>query len=175
MRPQGGAVTRGQSVLPLAASDSHTDAVSASPNRILIGSVAAVTVLAVVAVVVAALRPAAEYDPASPEGTVQAYLQRLLKGAEEEALAYVDPDSGCSFEDARSAWVPSAARVLLVSTDSDEDRAEVEVRIIESSSSGPFDSYEFSREEVFRLRRDGDGWLITGEPWPLFFCRGSSP
>jgi hypothetical protein len=144
-----------------------------SPNRVLFGVVGGVIVVAAVAVLVAALRPAPEYDPASPEGTVQAYLQSLLEGDEEQALAYLDPETGCNVSEVRSAWVPSAVRVVLVSTDTAQDEAKVEVRIIESSRSGPFDSYEFSREEEFSLRRDGDGWLITGEPWPLFFCRGS--
>ncbi|CAN5750273.1 hypothetical protein BH23ACT5_BH23ACT5_24210 [soil metagenome] len=145
-----------------------------NPNRVLLGAVGAVVLLAVAAVVVAALRPAMELDTATPEGTVQAYLQGLFDDDAEIALSFIDPDSGCTVEDIRSAHVPTSSRVVLLSTETESDGAVVEVRVTEDAGSGPFDSYEFSHEQEFSLRNDGDRWLISGEPWPLYICRGSS-
>lgn len=145
------------------------------PNRILAIVVGAVVLLAVVAAVVAATRPAPVFDPSTPEGTVQSYLQTLFEDDEEGAASYLAPETGCDANDLAQADEGNSVRVLLGDIDLDIDTARVEVEIIVTSADGPFGGYEYRVDETFSLRRNGEGWLITGEPWPVYFCEGRTP
>lgn len=141
------------------------------PNRVLMLLVGAILAVAVVAAVLSATRSPAAYDPDSPEGTVQAYLEAALQGDNEEAAGYFAADSGCDAEDLDRAHVTDSARVVLVDTDVEGDRARVDVEVAYSSG-GPFDTSEYTEDQTFRLARAGQQWELTGTPWPLFGCGG---
>lgn len=145
------------------------------PNRILAIVVGVIVVLAIVAGVVASTRPAPEFDPSTPEGTVQLYLQTLFDDDEEGAAGYLAPENACDADDLAQADEGESVRVLLGDVNIDADTARVEVEIIVTSADGPFGGYEYSVDESFTLRREGEGWLITGEPWPAYFCEGRAP
>lgn len=144
------------------------------PNRILSIVVGAVVLLGVAAAIVAATRPAPQIDVSTPEGVVQAYLQDVFEGNEEEAAAWIDPASGCDAADLARAFASRSARVVLVDTTIDGSTARIEVRMTYGGG-GPFDASEYSEEQHFELRRSGASWLITGEPWPMFYCEGGKP
>lgn len=141
-----------------------------SPNRVLMVILGTVGVLVVVAVVVIALRPPATFDPATPEGAVQGYLEAVFDDDETAALGYLEPKSPCDEHDISDASVDSSARVVLVETEVDDDTARVEVEMTFSRGQGLFDSYEYSQDESFDLVDFGDRWLLTGEPWPVRVC-----
>lgn len=143
---------------------------SVSPNRVLMVILGTVGVLVVVAVVVIALRPPATFDPATPEGAVQGYLEAVFDEDESTAVGYLEPKSQCNERDISDASVDSSARVVLIDTEIDGDTARVEVEVTFSQGQGPFDSYEYSQDHSFDLVDSGDRWLLTGEPWPVRFC-----
>lgn len=145
---------------------------SVSPNRVLVVILGTVGVLVVVAVVAIALRPPATFDPATPEGAVQGYLEAVFDEDESTAVGYLEPKSPCDERDISDASVDNSARVVLVDTEVDGDTARVEVEVTFSRGQGPFDSYEYSQNESFDLVDSGNRWLLTGEPWPVHFCRG---
>lgn len=139
------------------------------PERILAIVVAAIVVIASVAAVVASQRDEPTYDPATPEGVVQSYLRAVIDGDEDEALAHLDPTAGCDWDDADTFGI-DVSRAVLLASDVEGDEARVEVELVFEAGGGPFDPYEYSQEETFRLVQGEAGWLITDEPWPFFFC-----
>lgn len=141
------------------------------PNRILAIVVGAMVVLAAVVVVLSANRSTAEYDPGTPEGTVQAYLQAVTAGDYAEAATFLDPSGDCDVDDLDRAGSPDSARVYLVRTEVEDDTATVTVEITVPSG-GPFDTAGSSETHLFRLTRSGGDWRLTGTPWPLYFCEG---
>jgi hypothetical protein len=129
-------------------------------------------VLAAVVLVLSANRFTADYDPGTPEGTVQAYLQAVTTGDYAEAATFLDPSGDCDVDDLDRAGVPDSARVYLVRTEVEGDAATVTVEITLPSGGGPFDTAGVSETHLFRLVRSGGDWRLTGTPWPLYTCEG---
>jgi hypothetical protein len=143
------------------------------PNRILAIVVGAMVVLAAVVVVLSANRSTADYDPGTPEGTVQAYLQAVTTGDYAEAATFLAPSSDCDVEDLDRAGTPDSARVYLVGTETEGETTTVTVEVT-LPSGGPLDT-ESSETHLYRLTRSGGDWRLTGTPWPLYFCEGDTP
>lgn len=141
------------------------------PNRVLAIVVGGIALVALVAAVLAATRSEPEFDPATPEGTVQGYLQAVFDEDEDEALSYLAVDTACDRDDFRGVVTSESARVVLRGAEVDGDVATVEVEIAYTGGQGPFDTYEWSEDQTFELEREGDSWVLVGEPWPLYFCR----
>lgn len=145
-------------------------------NRILAAAVAGLLVIAVVAVVVSATRPRAQFEEGSPEAAVQSYLEAVWAGDGQGALEHLEPDTGCTATDLEQGYVDDRARVVLRDSRRDGDTAVIEVELVRSGG-GPFGGDEWSETETFRLVEGAAGWLITGSPWPAFGCtgKGSEP
>lgn len=141
------------------------------PNRVLAVVVGGIALVALVAAVLAATRSEPEFDPVTPEGTVQGYLQAVFDEDEDEALSYLAADTACDRDDFRGVVTSESARVVLRGAEVDGEVATVEVEIAYTGGQGPFDTYEWSEEQTFELEREGDRWVLIGEPWPLYFCR----
>ncbi|WP_300007546.1 hypothetical protein [Pseudonocardia sp.] len=141
------------------------------PDRVLLILVVAVAVVAAVAGVLAAVRPVAEYDRATPEGVVQAYLGAVVDGDHDEAVRLLADGSRCTVVDLDRAYVPDGVRVVLRDARVTGDGARVQVDVARSSA-GPFDGSEYVEEHTFRLTRTGTGWRVAGEPWPMYGCGG---
>lgn len=139
------------------------------PNRILAIVVGVVAVVAVVAGVLAATRQAPEYDRGTPAGVVQAYLSAVIDGNNQEAAGFLAADSSCDLTDLDRAYVPDEVRVVLRDTEVDAGTARVAVDVA-MSSGDLFGGSEYSEKHTFSLTRVGGGWLITGEPWPMYEC-----
>lgn len=144
------------------------------PTRVLVIVVGVIVLLAVAAAVLSATRPDTELSRGTPERTVQAYLQAVSDGDTEEAAELIEPGSDCESEDLDRAYYPDSARVVLLDSETEGERARVEVEVI-SSSGGPFDSSEYTEKHIFRLVRSGGTWLLGGAPWPLYDCPGGPP
>lgn len=146
---------------------------SMKPERVLLLLVAGIVVLAVVAGVVSALRPVSEFEPGTPEATVQAFLQAVFEGDEETAESYLASDSRCDASDIERARADDSSRVVLRESDIEDGRARVTVEIVSSRDGGPFDVDEYSRRRTFDLVQESGEWRLEEAPWPLFSCRGA--
>lgn len=148
---------------------SHTGRVR--PNRVLAIVVGCIALVAMVAAVLAVTRPEPEFDPTTPEGTVQGYLRAVFDQDEDLALGYLEGNTECDRNDFGGVVTSDSARVVLRGTQVDGDEATVEVEIAYTGGQGPFDTYEWSEDQTFELEREGGRWVLVGEPWPLYFCR----
>lgn len=144
------------------------------PERVLLIVVGGIVVLAVVAGVVAALRPVEDFEPGTPEASVQGFLRAVFEGDEEAAEGYLATDSECSASDVEEARTTGSARVVLRESDTENGTAHVSVEIVSSSRGGPFEVDEYSRNRTFDLVQEGDEWRLDRVPWPLFSCRGDN-
>jgi hypothetical protein len=145
--------------------------VGGRPNRILAIVVGAIVVLATAVVTVSAKSSTADYDPGTPEGTVQAYLRAVTSGDYAEAATFLDPAGDCDVEDLDRAGGSDSARVYLVRTGVEGDTATVTVDVTRPSG-GPLDTAEYTETHLFRLTRSDGDWRLSGTPWPLYNCEG---
>ena len=90
-------------------------------NRTLAIVVGGIVVLAVVAAIFSATRPASSFDQATPQGTVQAYLRAVFKGDHEEAARFLDPAGSCDVEDLDRNGTVDSPRVVLRETSTQAD------------------------------------------------------
>ncbi len=146
------------------------------PERFVLiagGAVLAVVVLAVGVIIALGGPEKADYDPASPEGVVQRYLEAVRRGDDdaarellsERARQQIDTDGGISKY--RPASVDDDRLVTLERTEVTGDRATVWLRIQDSSGSGlTLDRYSWTLT-VPLVREDGD-WLID-DPYVVLF------
>lgn len=139
------------------------------PNRVLAIVVGVIAVLAVVAGVFSATRPAREYDRGTPEGVVQAYLSAVIDGDHQEAATFLAAESPCGVEDLDQTYLPDEVRVVLRDTEVDGDAARVDVDVAMASGE-PFEGSEHVEKHTFRLARSAGLWRITGAPWPMYDC-----
>jgi hypothetical protein len=141
------------------------------PDRILLIVLAALAVVAAVAGVLAAIRPVPEYDRATPEGVVQAYVTAVIDDDHDEAARFLADTSPCSVADLDRAFLPDGVRVVLREARVTGDTARVVVGVA-TSSGELFDGSENTETHTFRLTSSGGTWLVTGQPWPMFDCDG---
>ncbi|AXH95398.1 hypothetical protein DV701_03990 [Ornithinimicrobium avium] len=137
-------------------------------GTVLAVAVAVLVVLAVVAGVLAATRPGPDLPPGSPEATVQDYLSLVHDGDLEAAAELLDPAGACTVEDLHQGYGDPGARMVLRDSRVEGDRASVRIAFVYTD--GPFGADGWESDERFQLVRDGDRWVITGEPWPMYVC-----
>jgi len=126
-----------------------------------LAAVAAVVIL----VAIGLNREPAEFDPDTPEGTVQAYIAALVEGDFETAASFWS-EEGCapsSIEPTRGAPDISAT---LIRADEGDDEATVVIQITENVSDPVSGIYEY--QEWFSLVRRADAWQIRQPSWPYY-------
>ena len=146
-------------------------------TRWLVG-VAVAIVLAVVVSIAAALAGGEErlYEPETPEGTVQRYLRAVADRDAEAAREYLAPEmlEDCPDDflcgQLRSGGQNRDFRASLLQTRQAGEGTEVRVRISERYGNAPFESDEFSHEEIFLLEQHDGRWLIEEPAWPVYGC-----
>lgn len=145
------------------------DAATRGPNRVLLLALAAVALVATLAGVVIAQRSGPGYDPATPEGTVQAYLDAVLHGDADRAARLLAPGSPCAVADLDRAALPVDVRVTLreVRVTGDTARVDLDAALRSGDLFGGTETFE---QHVLRLARHDGTWLLTGEPWPAARC-----
>ena len=139
------------------------------PNRILLLVLAAVALVATVAGVLAAHRSGTSYDPATPEGTVAAYLAAVIDGDHEQSARFLVAGSPCSVADLDHVDLAAGVRVALRGVQVTGDSAWVDVDVA-TPTGDLFGGSETFERHTFRLIRPGGAWLLTGEPWPMSGC-----
>jgi hypothetical protein len=122
-------------------------------------------VVAVVALVVIGLnRGPANFDPETPEGTVQAYLDALARSDFDTASSYW-ATNGC-IPQSNVPTMGTDVSAALVSTDGNDIQANVVVRITESSAD-PLNGLN-EHEEWFTMINEGGDWKIQQPSWPYW-------
>lgn len=141
------------------------------PDRVLLGIVAAIAVLVVVALAVVFLRGEPQpLDESSPAGVVQRYSKAVIDADPAAADAYLTDSAR-----ARCATFygsAQASRVVLVSTTERGETATVKVGIVHTAPDGPFGPSEYSEEAVIVLARVAGAWKINDLPYSLQTCSG---
>jgi hypothetical protein len=143
---------------------------SGRPDRTLIVLVSIIAAIVLLALVVVFTRGApAPLDPATPEGTVQAYTTAVLAGDRAAATALLVQTIGGDCQ--RSDVYPSdGTRVTLVSTTVSGDSATVRVAISENAGGGIFGTSSYEYDDVFGLTQEGGDWKIATAPWQFTIC-----
>lgn len=141
-------------------------------GAVLAVAVAVLVVLAVVAGVLATTRPGPDLPPGSPEATVQDYLRLVHDGDLDAAAELLDPAGRCTVEDLDQSYADVDARMVLRDSSVEGDRATVRIAFVHTD--GPLGADTWESDERFELARDGDRWVITGEPWPMYQCSSTS-
>jgi hypothetical protein len=130
----------------------------------------ALGVATVVALVVFGLnRPPVELDPASPEGTVQQYLDALGRGDFDTAASFW-ATTGCTPESEIPTMPTDVAAALEDVTEDGDGAVTVVVRITQSPSDLMGGAYDY--QEWFRLVDEDGTWRIEQPAWPYYdqFC-----
>ncbi len=138
----------------------------ARPTTVLAIVAALVVALALIAAIVSNGRERPQLDASTPEGVVQLYISALFDDDIAAAVKYLDPANGCT-DSVPEAYLPDTVRIAVVTSETTNQSARVEVEIDEGSG---FDG-SWSHQESFTLRSESGTWLITGEPWPLYECK----
>ena len=142
------------------------------PNVVLLVIAALVVGLAVIAAVVSANRTTPSPDLATPEGVVQAYVVAVIDADQEKMESFLDPGLGCKAPFPYFS-PPQAASLALVSSRTSGSTATVVVEITEGEGRGPFLGGIYTHRENFTLVSRNDRWLISGNPWPIYECKGN--
>lgn len=137
------------------------------PNLVLAVVAGLVVVLAVVAWIVSGSKEPQKLDPTTPEGTVQTYILALSTKDDETVVALLDPELECKVP-LRNDYLPNAISLTLVSSKTTGEDAVVVFEVTEYGD-GPFDSW--NHRETFELKKADPGWIITGNPWPIYSCK----
>ena len=146
----------------------------AKPDRTLLGILAIIAALVVIAIVVVFTSGSPELrEPGTPERVVQDYATAVIDGDTEAAAelltqTWKDECQGMGY----GAETPNL-RITLVSTREHGDTATVTVSVASGNDGGPFGGTGYDFEDAFQLERAGDAWLIGSAPWELTICPGS--
>jgi hypothetical protein len=128
---------------------------------------AGLVVLVVALVAVALYRGPTTFDPTTPEGAVQEYLQAVADGRWEDAFAVLDPEAFADCEPSdMMIGVTEPFTATHEGTTYVGDRAGVEVKLRFGDPGGIGSGWE--TWERFELIESDGFWYITGDPWPYF-------
>ena len=142
-------------------------------SRLLVWMGAGLAVLVIVAAIVVAFRSPAHFEPGTPEAVVQEYIEAVLDedAAAARELLTQAMQSRCQLSDLERRYIRAEqSRILLVDSSIEDNEARVELEFTAAYGDDPFDIYESSFKEKFKLR-DVDGeWRIASAPWPYYRC-----
>ena len=140
---------------------------SKSPNSVLLVAGLILALLATISLAISS-KPEKNFTAGSPEATVQLYLDAIIKGDNDLALTFLDPNNSCESTDLDRAYIHDSYRVNLISSVISGTSATVKIDV-EYASSMPFDP-SYSNPQTMRLEKLSSKWLLTGIPWPLYDC-----
>lgn len=108
----------------------------------------------------------------SPEGVVQRFVQAALQRDMTRARSYVDPSTYCDVVD---PGPEGSARVVLVGSSTDGDRAVVTLNISDVKGFGLVGIDRTDSTERAELTRVGTAWRLVLVPWPFGQCNQKVP
>jgi hypothetical protein len=110
-------------------------------------------------------REPVEFDPDTPEGTVQVYIGALVEGDFETAASYWADDGCTPISNIPTRGAPEVS-VSLVGVDGNDVQANVVVRITENSEDPLGGLVE--HQEWFTLTRQDGAWKVRQPSWPYY-------
>lgn len=139
-------------------------------DRTLVVVLIIVAVLIVAALVAVFARGAApQFDPSTPEGTVQRYSSAVVANDLETARSLHVASMSSEGCVPTFGWTTSSLRLALVDTQVSGDNAVVTVTVTQGYA-GPF-SGDYSYDDRFELERaPGGDWFVSVAPWNLQVC-----
>lgn len=141
------------------------------PDRVLLGILAAIAVLVVVALGVVFLRGEPQpLDESSPAGVVQRYSKAVIDADTAAADAYLTDAARARC--ANYYGSAQASRVVLISTIERGSTATVRVSVVHAAADGPFGPSEYTEEAAFGLVNEAGKWMINDLPYSLQACAG---
>jgi hypothetical protein len=151
-------------------------------DRFLIGIVAGAIALIAAGILAVAFvgrgQPGRTFDPASPAGAVQAYVEAIRAGDRDRAYAMLSRSAQADTRNqSYRERFPSpsdprgrSARVLIEPVSESGDVAEVRVTVSRfSARSDPFSTNTYHNETVVRLVREDGAWKIDRPIEPYVF------
>ncbi|MBI4202769.1 MAG: hypothetical protein HY532_06645 [Chloroflexi bacterium] len=151
-----------------------------SSTRWLIGIALGVALLTIVSAVIALAR---ERDaPLLPEGTPEGVVQRFLNAIQGRDYVQVHSylssqlQTYCTASHIRESlrwWEENTRNIrveLLSTTEVEDGKKEVRVRVTEVTTSPPFGANEYSHQEFYLLVQQDESWRIDEPPWPIGWC-----
>lgn len=138
------------------------------PDRVLLIGAIVVAVIVIGAALVALTRsePAA-FDPATPEGTAQQYVQAVLDGDNATAQDLLLEDD-C--QPGPRHFGDETVRARFVDSQVDDDTATVEIELIFSGGNPLFGGYGYEDRAQIQLEMTENGWRVGPDSWPYFPC-----
>jgi hypothetical protein len=106
-----------------------------------------------------------QFDPATPEGTVQSYITALAAGDFDTAASYWS-DQGCVPESIEPTGGAPDISATLVSVEGNDQETTVIIGITENLTDPVNGIYEHN--EWFTLVMEDDRWKIVPPPWPYY-------
>ena len=138
----------------------------------LIGGGTLLGLLLIASVAITVTRGETEFDPGSPEFTVQHYLKALENEDHEAAEGLWSPElrETCSFEAfvlqaGRNFESVSDSRFTLEDTRVVGEMTVVSLAVVRTGGSGIFGPSEWESTYEFGLRKSEGQWLINGHHW----------
>lgn len=127
-----------------------------------------VAVLAVVVGIGAANPNAPEIDVSSPAGVVQTFIAAIHDGEFDDAAALLHPALGCTTASLAGSSVSDSLQLRVERETINDGTATVRLEITEGNPG--FLGSGWTHSETYTLSKDGNSWLITGQPWPVYYC-----
>lgn len=125
-----------------------------------------VGVAAVVGLVVVGLnREPEQFDPDTPEGTVQSYIAALSAGDFDTAASYW-AEEGCRPESSEPTGGAPDISATMVRVDGSDEQKTVVIGITDNTADPVDGIYEW--EEWFTLVRENGAWKIVQPSWPYY-------
>lgn len=146
-------------------------------DKFLIGIIAGIVLLVVVAIILVLSRGQNEAYVAddSPAGVVRNYFLAIQKKDYERAYGYLaddlksKPDLDKFIRDMSNQGLNSEASLQIGETRPDDERSQVDVSITTYSGGGIFDSGSYTSQETVHLRRNAQGgWKLISFPYPYW-------
>lgn len=138
-------------------------------NRIFLTVVGGgLLVILVIAGIYGAMQQPVNLDPGTPAGVVQQYVTAVMDGDNDAAADLLSGSTECDAGDLDRAYIDPAARIEMIESVIDGDRARVRIAI--ETPSGDLVQSMWTDERTIRLERINGQWQITGVPWPLYEC-----
>jgi hypothetical protein len=136
---------------------------------IIIGGILVLVVA--VAAVLATTRPPTQFDPDTPEGAVQAYLQAVEDKDWDKAHGLLSASlrKKCKIEDMGTVD-ESVSRAVIEDVREVGTITRVEVRITHVYLNDPLSPSSYDSVETFDLETEDGRWVIAELVWPYFFC-----
>ena len=147
--------------------------------RWLIGIAITIAGIVVASVVVAVALDHAEteFEPGTPEATVQAYFRAIQDRDAEAAIAQFTTDlqERCSTEELRRSYqYQSDFSARIRDTTVRGEVAEIDVRIANNGGESPFGGGYDVDQLIFLEQEDGE-WRIGESPWPSYCPPAPAP